>query len=70
MMAHFLGAAPDPALLRVALALDPHNSFFGPGVLYQWCRDGVLAAPPITAGLGVTVTARNWNTVTKLTEHR
>jgi len=52
-----------------ALALDPDNSFCGPGVLYQWCRDGVLAAPPITAGLGATVTARNRNTVTKLAEY-
>lgn len=72
MMAHVLSAAPDPALLAAhdVVALDPQRAALGPRVIYQWCPDGLLAAPPLGAfaerHLGVTVTARNWNTVTKL----
>ena len=72
MMAHVLSAAPDPALLAEhdVVALDPERAAIGPRVLYQWCPDGLLAAPPLAPfaekHLGVTVTARNWNTVTKL----
>jgi uncharacterized protein (DUF1697 family) len=66
MMAHVLADDPDPAALEAALAMDPDHARPGPRVVYQWCPDGVLKAPGITAKLGVVVTARNWNTVTKL----
>jgi uncharacterized protein (DUF1697 family) len=40
------------------------------GVIYQWCPEGILAAPNVHGfvekKLKVAVTARNWNTVTKL----
>jgi uncharacterized protein (DUF1697 family) len=72
LMALFLSKAPDPKLLKAhdPRSLDPDRIRLGDRVIYQWCPDGVLAAPP--AGgfaekhLGVTVTGRNWNTVTKL----
>ena len=35
-------------------------------MIYQWCPDGLLKAPAVTEKLGVLVTARNWNTITKL----
>jgi uncharacterized protein (DUF1697 family) len=72
MMVHFLSADPDPALLAEhdPIALDPGNARLGPGVIYQWCPDGVLKAPAIGGlvekRLGLVVTARNWNTATKL----
>lgn len=72
MMAHVLAAAPDPAQLAAhdPVALDPDRAVLGERVLYQWCPDGLLAAPPVGGfvekHLGVAVTARNWNTVTKL----
>ena len=66
MMAHVLGAAPDADTLAAALARDPDNARSGPGVIYQWCPDGLLKAPAVTEKLGVLVTARNWNTITKL----
>ncbi|MBV9923148.1 MAG: DUF1697 domain-containing protein, partial [Pseudonocardia sp.] len=66
MMAHVLGATPDVDKLAAALALDPDNTRPGPGVVYQWCPDGLLKAPAVTQKLGVLVTARNWNTIAKL----
>ena len=73
-MAHFLSAPPDPYLLAVhdPRLLDRGRIELGDRVIYQWCPDGLLAAPP--AGtlaerqLGVTVTTRNWNTVTRLAD--
>jgi uncharacterized protein (DUF1697 family) len=42
----------------------------GDRVIYQWCPEGILAAPNVHGfvekNLRVAVTARNWNTVTKL----
>jgi uncharacterized protein (DUF1697 family) len=72
LVAHFLSAAPDPTLLTAHDPCDlaPETIVFGDRVIYQWCPDGILAASP--AGtfaekyLGVTVTARNWNTVLAL----
>ncbi len=74
MMALFLSADPDPALLTEhdLVALDPDRARLGPRVIYQWCPDGVLKAPPVAAfaekHLGVVVTGRNWNTATKLAD--
>jgi uncharacterized protein (DUF1697 family) len=74
MMANILSARPDPALLAEhdPTALDPGNSRLGDRVIYQWCPEGLLAAPPVGGiaekHLGVAVTARNWNTLTKLAE--
>lgn len=72
LMAHFLSEQPDPKLVKAhdPRSLAPEEIRLGDRVIYQWCPDGVLAAP--AAGgfaekyLDVTVTARNWNTVTKL----
>lgn len=51
-------------------ALDPGHVALGERVVYQWCPDGVLESPDVSAFLmrrwGVTVTARSWNTVAKL----
>ena len=66
MMAHVLGGKPDADKLAAALARDPENARSGPGVIYQWCPDGLLKAPAVTEKLGVLVTARNWNTIAKL----
>ncbi len=66
MMAHVLGGTPDADKLATALARDPDNARSGPGVIYQWCPDGLLKAPAVTEKLGVLVTARNWNTIAKL----
>lgn len=74
MLALFLSAAPDPGLLVLhdPIALDPTRAVLGDRVIYQWCPDGVLAAPAVSGfvekNLEVAVTARNWNTVTKLSE--
>ena len=65
-MVHVLGREPDPDALDAGLALDPDHARPGPRVIYQWCPDGVLQAPPVTGKLGVPVTARNWNTIAKL----
>ena len=72
LLALFLSEAPDATLLAAhdPTQLAPKEIQLGDRVIYQWCPDGVLAAPP--AGLfaekhlDVTVTGRNWNTVTKL----
>lgn len=74
MFALFLSAAPDPALLAAhdPVDLDPQWVRVGDRVIYQWCPDGLLRAPPVAVSveksLGVHVTARNWNTVTKLVD--
>lgn len=72
MLALFLSEPPDPALLAVhdPVALARDHIRVGEGVVYQWCPDGFLAAPNVGAflekNLKVAVTARNWNTVTRL----
>ncbi len=74
MFAHVLSAAPDPALLagHDPVALDPEHTRLGDRVLYQWCPDGLLESPAVGTyaekHLDVSVTARNWNTTTKLAD--
>ena len=74
LMAHFLSDPPHPDRLAAhdPRLLDPGRIDLGDRVIYQWCPDGLLVAPPVGTfaerHLGVTVTARNWNTVTRLAE--
>ncbi|GEL16775.1 DUF1697 domain-containing protein [Pseudonocardia asaccharolytica] len=71
-MALFLSADPDPALKAAhdPTALDPERIHLGRRVIYQWCPDGFLQAPDVSAFVmkhwKLVVTGRNWNTVTKL----
>jgi uncharacterized protein (DUF1697 family) len=71
-LAHFLSAAPDPAVLKAndPVRLDPDRIRIGDRVIYQWCPDGIMAAPDVgtfvVKNLRVVATGRNWNTVTKL----
>jgi len=68
----FLSAEPDPARVREAAAIDVGNERFvvSGREIYAWHPDGVhmskLAKVLSERRLGVTATARNWNTVTKL----
>jgi uncharacterized protein (DUF1697 family) len=72
MMALFLSEAPDATLLAEfdPVNLDPDNVRIGDRVIYQWCANGILESPPVGGFvekyLRVTVTGRNWNTITKL----
>lgn len=72
LMALFLSKEPDPRLLKAhdPRSLAPEDVRLGDRVIYQWCPNGVLAAPAVGGfvekHLDVTVTGRNWNTVTKL----
>lgn len=72
MVALFTSVDPPPEVLAEhdPRLLDPGNVALGERVVYQWCPDGVLAAPDVTALLmkrwGVAVTGRSWNTVEKL----
>ena len=74
MMAHVLAEQPGDEHLAAhdPTSLDPENSRLGPRVLYQWCPDGLMEAPPVGGSAEkhwkIAVTARNWNTVTKLGE--
>ncbi len=71
---HLLGfLSRPPKAGSVAAVLDRHpdgNLRFEGGHLYLWCPDGVLKSPFATVDwqreLGVDVTMRNWNTLTKL----
>jgi uncharacterized protein (DUF1697 family) len=71
-LALFLSASPDPELLAEydPRSLSPSEIELGDRVIYQWCPDGILAAPNVSGfvekNLRVAVTGRNWNTVTKL----
>jgi uncharacterized protein (DUF1697 family) len=72
MLALFLSHAPDPQLLAAHNPTDlaPTQVRLGDRVIYQWCPEGILAAPAVSGfaekHLKITVTARNWNTVVKL----
>lgn len=71
-LALFLSASPDAELLATydPRSLAPSEVGLGDRVIYQWCPEGILAAPNVHGfvekNLRVAVTARNWNTVTKL----
>lgn len=70
----FLSAEPDATLVREAAAVDvrPEQFVVSGREIYAWHPDGVhaskLAKVLSERRLGVTATARNWNTVTKLLE--
>ena len=72
LYALFLSAQPDPRLVTEhdPAGLDPGRVSLGDRVIYHWCPAGYSQAPPVAAytekRLQVAVTARNWNTVTKL----
>jgi uncharacterized protein (DUF1697 family) len=74
MMANVLAAEPtaDQVAAHDPTELDPERSRLGPRVIYQWCPDGVLAAPVVGGSAEkhwkIMVTARNWNTMTKLVD--
>lgn len=71
-LANFLLEDPAPALRAEhdPVGLDPERVRVGERVIYQWCPDGILAAPAVGGFVEkrwkVPVTARNWNTVLKL----
>jgi uncharacterized protein (DUF1697 family) len=71
-LALFLSASPHPDLLAMydPRSLAPSEVAVGDRVIYQWCPEGILAAPNlhgfVEKNLKVAVTSRNWNTVTKL----
>jgi uncharacterized protein (DUF1697 family) len=71
-LAIFLSGEPDPRLRAEhdPVGLDPDRVRAAERVIYQWCPDGILAAPPVSGFVEkhwkVLATARNWNTVTKL----
>src|SRR5690606_10381876 len=72
MMAHVLFEPLDPARLveHDPVTVAPTEVAVGERVIYQWCPNGLLAAPDVsgfvTKRLGATITTRNWNTVTKI----
>lgn len=74
MMAYVYVRPIDPALVagHPPVPQDPERARVGDRAVYHWCPDGLLAAPdigPYVKGtLATEVTARNWNTITKLAE--
>ena len=68
----FLSRMPSAAELKRhdPISPDPDNARLGEQVIYQWCPDGILDAPQLGTfaerQFGITVTARNWNTIVKL----
>lgn len=70
----FLSAKPKPAVVRELEGFDfaPEQVVFGAREVYAWHPGGVqnskLARALTDKRLGVTATARNWNTVTRLLE--
>jgi uncharacterized protein (DUF1697 family) len=69
----FLAGEPDPAAVERVAAIDvaPERFEVSGREAYAWHPDGLQRsklARALGEGLGVTATARNWNTVTKLLE--
>jgi uncharacterized protein (DUF1697 family) len=71
---YFLSGEPDAAAVRALEAEDvaPEAVAAAGREIYTWHPDGIQRSPLVKlvakAPLGVTSTARNWNTVTKLLE--
>jgi uncharacterized protein (DUF1697 family) len=69
---NFLAAEPDPEVIRELEAIDvaPERFAFSGRELYVWHPAGIQGSAVFKLlsekRLGVTATARNWNTVTKL----
>jgi uncharacterized protein (DUF1697 family) len=70
----FLSAKPDPKRMREVAAVDvaPERFVHVRSEIYAWHPNGIQRSPLATLlsdkRLGVTVTARNWNTTVKLLE--
>jgi uncharacterized protein (DUF1697 family) len=69
----FLAGEPDPTAVERVAAIDvaPERFEVSGREAYAWHPDGLQRsklARALGEGLGVTATARNWNTVTKLLE--
>jgi uncharacterized protein (DUF1697 family) len=70
----FLAAEPDPAAVAALAALDvgPDRAWILGREAYLWCPngplEGKLGGPLVEKLLGVSGTARNWNTVGRLAE--
>lgn len=67
----FLSAAPPPDLLDAVPPDAPERYALGAREFYTWYPNGVSKAAPTTPAFrrrlaGLSGTARNWNTVTKL----
>lgn len=68
----FLSAEPDPKAMQTIAAADvaPERFVHVGREIYAWHPDGIQRSPLAKLlsdkRLGVTVTARNWNTTTKL----
>jgi uncharacterized protein (DUF1697 family) len=68
----FLSGEPDPAAVREIEAVDvsPERFAVSGREIYAWHPEGIQRSPLVKLlseeRLGVTATARNWNTVTKL----
>jgi uncharacterized protein (DUF1697 family) len=68
----FLSAAPDPRVVRELATADvaPEQVVVIGREIYAWHPDGIQRSPLVKLlserRLGVTATARNWSTVTKL----
>ncbi|GAA3023835.1 DUF1697 domain-containing protein [Actinokineospora globicatena] len=69
MVAAFVSSVPDAPEFD-PVTIDPERVRVGDRVIYQWCPDGIsnspLVVPVVEKKWGVAVTARNFNTVTKL----
>jgi len=74
MVVHVYLRPVAPALVagHPPVPQDPENGRVGDRAVYQWCPDGLMAAPDIgpylAQHLEAEVTARNWNTITRLAE--
>lgn len=70
----FLAAEPDPvaAAALTALEVSPDQAWIVGREAYLWCPngplEGKLGGPFVEKQLGVSGTARNWNTVRRLAE--
>ena len=70
----FLSDKPKAAVIQELSAVDvaPERVEFSGREIYAWHPDGIQRSPLVKligdTRLGVTATARNWNTVTKLLE--